>query len=250
MAYVTLDESTLYIKGGYLADGSSTNQFYSLNLRQDWEAINPQWKALNLGLNSKILPSGPYHSLVVSKDKKSLIYWGMEQGVYIYDIANDLWLSQRPSPNTTTQWRGLRAVMNPESGLIYIPSGALNGSSMMVYDPVTGDSQTPPMPISLRGITNYSVTWSTTRNAFLLYGGEFYHADMTQRYTANTAFYQYSPDTQDWTVIIESGMILPTPGVNSCLVEGERTVTPSKLCHGYFAAGHSLLTIGHLLNNS
>ncbi|KAF9382629.1 hypothetical protein BGX21_001768, partial [Mortierella sp. AD011] len=44
MAYVTLDESTLYIKGGFLADGSSTDQFYLLNLRQDWETSRIEYK--------------------------------------------------------------------------------------------------------------------------------------------------------------------------------------------------------------
>ncbi|KAF9345633.1 hypothetical protein BGX26_002929, partial [Mortierella sp. AD094] len=163
MAYVNFDDSTLYIKGGKVADGSSTNQFFSLDLTQDWNVSNPPWKALNLGSGTNITPYGPYHSLVVSKDKKSLIYWGIENGVFVYDIANDSWVSHRPTPATTSRWAGLHAVASPYTGLIFIPSGANNGKSMMVYNPTTSTSETPPMPKNLTGVVNYSVAWSTLR---------------------------------------------------------------------------------------
>ncbi|KAF9105711.1 hypothetical protein BGX27_009495 [Mortierella sp. AM989] len=201
MAYVTLDESTLYIKGGMRADGSSSNQFYSLDLTKDWDVSNPPWKPLNLGVGSRMPPYGPHHSLVISKDKKSLIYWAIEHGIYVYDIASDSWVSQYPASNATSQWGGLRAVASPYTGLIYVPSGGDSGNTMLEIDLAMNITRGSTMPAKLKGVSNYSIVWCTVRGTFLLFGGEFYHPELAFAHPPNTAFYQYFPITQEWTEI-------------------------------------------------
>ncbi|KAF9423606.1 hypothetical protein BGZ76_003646 [Entomortierella beljakovae] len=213
MAYITLDERTLYIKNGKFRDGSASYDFYSLDLTVDWDASNLPWKSLDLGSGLLQPPPSPHRSLVVSPDKKSLTFWGIENGFFIYDIASNTWVKRLDSPPNTTRWGGLHAVGSPYTGLIYIPSGADEGASMLVFDPAKNSSRTVAMPQNVKGVSNYSVNWDTMSGTLILFGGEFYD-QLSQKHVPNEVFYRYSPDTGNWTIIKDSGPHIPTPGVN------------------------------------
>ncbi|KAF9083933.1 hypothetical protein BGX27_003969 [Mortierella sp. AM989] len=80
MAYATIDEKTLHIQGGSqsVVGGGSVNQFFALDLTQsNWDIFNPPWKALAVGSGTQVAPVDSLHSMTVSKDKQSLIVWGM-----------------------------------------------------------------------------------------------------------------------------------------------------------------------------
>ncbi|KAF9346920.1 hypothetical protein BGX26_001548 [Mortierella sp. AD094] len=175
MAYTTVDEETLYIQGGGKDSSiTSVNQFFALDLTHlSWNTSNPPWKALSLGSGTQAAPTDSEHSMTVSKDKQSLIIWGRLTGISVYNITGGFWFAPSSMPLNSNILDGLQVVTDPGSGLIYIPSGAGKGLSMMQYDPSTGNNQVLPMPAQIANYSfkHYSAVWSTQRSTILLYGG-------------------------------------------------------------------------------
>ncbi|KAF9174152.1 hypothetical protein BGX21_007616 [Mortierella sp. AD011] len=211
MAYTTVNEKTLYIQGGTdPATHTNSGQIYSLDLTQSWSASNPPWKALN----SQQAPVDYSHSMVVSGDKRSLIIWGSLTEISIYNIAAGTW-STTPKPSSATiNQNGLRAVTDPNTGLVYIPAGANNGTSTMEFNPSTGIGQQLPIPSAFNGsVTHYSAAWTSQRTSVLMYGG-FYQ--LSSSITVHN-IYQYSPSSSSWSSISAAGVI-PGSMNGHCLV--------------------------------
>ncbi|KAF9344568.1 hypothetical protein BGX26_004223 [Mortierella sp. AD094] len=201
MAFATIDEETLYIQGG-ASNGSLTSQFFALDLTQSsWNTSNPPWKALTLGSGTQAAPIDDGHSMTISKDKQSLIVWGWKTGISVFNITSGLW-TPSPMPSNSSLLDELRAVTDPGSGLIYIPTGANKGLNMMQYDPSTGNSQVLPMPAQIANYTfkYYSAAWSTQRSTILLYGG--------MGSITNPFLWEYVPGTSSWSLVSTTG---PSP---------------------------------------
>ncbi|KAF9204898.1 hypothetical protein BGZ49_004745 [Haplosporangium sp. Z 27] len=197
MAYTSIDEKTLYIQGGTDSNSSKTiSQFYSLDLTQTgWSTSNPPWKALN----SQQAPLDYSHSMVVSGDKQSLIVWGSLTNISTYNISADTWSTTAMPVYATKKLNGLRAVEDPTTGSIYIPSGSNQGLNMMGYSPSQGTFQNLTIPTSLtQGVTHYSAAWTNSGSSFLMYGG---YLTIYPNETVTT-LYQYSASNSTWTAIV------------------------------------------------
>ncbi|KAF9201768.1 hypothetical protein BGZ49_008018 [Haplosporangium sp. Z 27] len=229
MAYATANDTTLYVLMGVLSGGTmATNQFFALDLStQDLSPTSPPWKNLASVSTMQQAPSGFGSSMTISSDQKNLIVWG---GYYsptmIYNIESGLWTLKSPSLQDATSLKeGLKAVTDPSSGLIYIPSGANQGGSMMEYNPITMATESLPMPSVFGGnaLAYYSAIWSTQRNSILVQGGHVVAANGS----ANQQLYEYSPATGTWTAIATTGQ---SPGAieNHCIVPDLSTMSWTK----------------------
>ncbi|KAF9350027.1 hypothetical protein BGX26_011745 [Mortierella sp. AD094] len=220
MAYATVDESTLYIQMGLLPGGTmATNAFYSLDLQSNWNTANPPWKNLVSNSTMQQAPSGFGPSMTVSANKQSLIIWGgFFSKISTYDIGTGSWSVSSESPSNSSPQQGLKAVTDPSSGLVYIPSGANQGNNMMEYNPTTGATRSLPMPSEFAGygLGYYSAVWSTQRNSILIYGGHL----ITANSSANEQLFEYKPAASTWSLINTTGQ---SPGnvENHCAVSGQ-----------------------------
>ncbi|KAG9071518.1 hypothetical protein KI688_005730 [Linnemannia hyalina] len=80
-AYATVNENTLYIQGGVDVTNSSTkyDQFFSLDLTRSWNTSNPPWSEVITAAGGRIPArlKTSYHSISLSKDKKTLSFWDL-----------------------------------------------------------------------------------------------------------------------------------------------------------------------------
>ncbi|KAF8960582.1 hypothetical protein BGZ46_001546 [Entomortierella lignicola] len=156
-----------------MVNGSNAvlNQLFALDLTQPWTTSSPLWK----NLTPADSPADYHHTITHTGDKKSLFMWGSNSGVSTYSISSQTWTSNTVSRQDMSYNSGLLAVTDPTSGIIYTPSGASNGSSVMTYDPATGQVGNTSMPTAIitssLGDVDYDAVWSPRNNNLLMYGG-------------------------------------------------------------------------------
>ncbi|KAF9284878.1 hypothetical protein BGZ68_004335 [Mortierella alpina] len=227
-AYATVDEKVLYVQGGFtnLTAGASTltDQFYALNLTHDWTSSSPPWKAVT-GFNDRKSPLSWGNSMAVLKSKESLIMWAtqgygaVDSGLLSYSIAANSWtVIAEPLPAEHTTWYKLKSVVDPITGLVYIPGGWNNGTSMAIYNPEGSSFTSVPMPsfeIMTPTVSYSTAVWSTQRDSFLIYGGLNY---LNVR-VGNPFLIEYSPRGTGWRRLLTTG---DYPGDISghCMVSG------------------------------
>ncbi|KAK3812440.1 MAG: hypothetical protein J3R72DRAFT_498680 [Linnemannia gamsii] len=177
-AYITIDESTIYIQGGQdYTTGKViiTNQFLSLDLTQpSWDASKPPWTpSVASGLGAQGLTTFG-HSFSLSPDQQTL--------TLLDPVALDAVASNTPGvsgsfrliTNTWTSFSvpmqmnqsegGLLAVTHPKTGIVYTPTG-FNNTEMAIYDFSTHTvSSTPLPPQSFGGWRFYTFNWNELRD--------------------------------------------------------------------------------------
>ncbi|KAG0275535.1 hypothetical protein BGZ95_008670 [Linnemannia exigua] len=221
MAFATVGEHTLYIKGGRTSEGNVVNQFYALDLTvTSWGTASPPWKELSnasFSNNSAIVfPS--YHALSASQDEQYLTAWTPDGSKSDYSIRNDAWTPIRravaSSKGSLGRHNRFQVVTDPTTGLVYIPGGHQN--NMLVNNPANNTTTTVLMPQTLEYPywTHYSFVWSQFTMSFYLLGGggKTIHGSFS-----TPQFWEYSPLTKTWTSLQSSGSI-PSPSISSCMV--------------------------------
>ncbi|KAF9567052.1 hypothetical protein EC968_003521 [Mortierella alpina] len=213
-AYVTIDEKVLYVQGGFtnLTAGVSllTDQFFTLNLTHNWTSSSPPWKAVT-GFNGRTPPLNWGNSLAVLKSKESLIMWAsegygaMESGLLSFSIGAKSWTAiAEPLPAAHTNWYKLKSVVDPATGLVYIPSGWNNGTGMAIYNPETNNFTSVPMPsieIMTPTVGYSTAVWSTLRDSILIYGG----LNFLDVRVGNPFLVEYSPRSGSWSRLKTTG---------------------------------------------
>ncbi|KAF9952847.1 hypothetical protein BGZ72_005879 [Mortierella alpina] len=209
-AYATVDEKTLYVQGGItsIVNGSivgETNQLYALDLTREWNATNPPWTSVAVSTGTSPILWG--HAMTYSKATNSLIVWSsfLKQALYTYSLTNNASaVTQKPLPAKYSNFMKLKAVTDPNTGDVYVPSGMNNGTEMAVYHPNNGTftsvAMASPM-VMTNAVAYYSVVWSTQRNSMILYGG-FYYFDDTE---GNPYLIEFNPRTAAWSRIPTTG---------------------------------------------
>ncbi|KAF9122802.1 hypothetical protein BGW39_009483 [Mortierella sp. 14UC] len=222
MAYTTVDESTLYIQGGF--DGSNSNystrydQFFSLDLTQDWDASNPPWSQVSVNGRMPEQLSTAGHTMSFSRAGNTLTVWDL---VYPLTYAASYHLDARtwkelPSlpPPEPGPLRFYQAATDPLTDKVFIPGSA--GTSMLGYDFSNKIVSVLPMPIGGNATSwnRYSFVWSEMRASFLLFGG-------LGSPSADSYFYEYKPLTDvgidPWTSVSSYGSIPPHVS-ESCMI--------------------------------
>lgn len=207
MAFATVDEHTLYVKGGRTSSGRVVNQFFALDLTvQSWDTANPPWKELtdltttnnSTASTAVVFPS--YHALSVSQEKDSLTVWTPGGFKVDYSIRDNTWTPisgpvasfSKGSPSASN---GFQAVTDPTTGLVYIPGGYQN--NMLVFNSTDNKVTTVPMPQTLEfpHWAHHSFVWSQASRSFFFFGGR---GKTTHDSSSPLLIWEYFPSTKSW----------------------------------------------------
>ncbi|KAF9901846.1 hypothetical protein BX616_002111 [Lobosporangium transversale] len=189
----------LYILGGYTADKSVNSQTFMLDLSQSWDAVNPIVQKLPDGPLSWDMPS------TLTADGQG--WFALVNGTgYLYDIKNSTWSTVLHNNSKINSEMGLKAITDPETGMIYVPNGHIekNQMSMLTVNLNTTKIGSVPMPSGFNTSSLYSAAWSASRKSMVFISES---AD---------SLYSYST-TDGWTHLNVTGDI-PSPRVSSCLL--------------------------------
>ena len=140
-----------------------------------------------------------------NKDKSQLYFWTNQGYLYLFDLATQTWLTPIPNPTSLTSAPSLtlKAVLDPESGIIYIPCG-YNGVgslawAMMAFDPIAKTAIPVSMPANMPAkVTAYSWEYNANRKSMLLHGGR-----TITTYTPNPNTWEFFPANQTWTMLVK-----------------------------------------------
>ncbi|KAG0078550.1 hypothetical protein BGZ90_004963 [Linnemannia elongata] len=228
MAYITIDENTLYIQGGM--DPSDTDktssavkskQFFSLDLTRPttWNTTTTTlpWTQLNADGDSG--PAAYGHFMSVTPKRRNITVWdpiGINSSIMSYSLDSRRWTKLGNRPKELTTLPGIQAVADPSSGRVYIPSGRNNvDADMLIYDLLTSTTtwtimppREPNNPLQWYG---YSFVWSSYRTSFLIFGGG---GDV------GSYFYEYKVPNNAWTELKLRAFrgYIPPRVKNACLV--------------------------------
>ncbi|KAG0235101.1 hypothetical protein BGX31_004352 [Mortierella sp. GBA43] len=156
-----VDGQALYIGGGRgLNSTSPITETFKIDLSVNWTSDNPKFEQLADGPLGQIVPS------TISLDNKQWLVFS-DGHIYAMNFAAKTWLKVMDLPGIP---RGGMAVIEPETGLIYVPHGIDN--SMLEIN-LPAKNYTPyPMPTQLINSTYYSAAWSVSSRKLYLMGDD------------------------------------------------------------------------------
>ena len=192
--------SDFFIQGGYVAlnsvSQSVSSQFVALDLSSPWEVTSPAWRALANGTVSRSFTGA---SLPTNKTFLTFKYVDPNQyTITAYDVTTDTWSLPKPVTTVTDiMVYGLRPVVDPTSGLVYIAGRA----GLNVYNPTT---QVWTAPTSVSGLTaKYfgSALYNTARKTIMYVGGYNYGVAPTH-FDPVVVVTEFSPSASTWSVMV------------------------------------------------
>ncbi|KAG0235100.1 hypothetical protein BGX31_004351, partial [Mortierella sp. GBA43] len=151
----------LYIGGGTdKRDTYPITETFKIDLSVNWTSANPKFEELSNSWASQLEPS------TISPDGKE---WIMFIGGHIYAMNLATTMSRHVMDLPDIPRAGM-AVVEPETGLIYVPHG-INGLMLVVN--LSGNNYTTyPMPTPLDNSIFYSVAWSVSSRKLFFMGGD------------------------------------------------------------------------------
>ncbi|KAF9538092.1 hypothetical protein EC957_007256 [Mortierella hygrophila] len=209
MATAISDGSYLYIQGGFTSVATlrtAVPQFFALDLLvETWSTSTPPWTwPPNVG--GVTPPASNGHSMALSNDRGNLFIWDPFQPAawWTYNIGARYW-SSYSIPRNVTKQSGIRNGVDMNTGNVFIPGGADNGTQMIMNSPGSSEVPLTPMPTTLlpTPVVQASFVWSTYRNSFLHYGGQSIAGNI-----ANPNLIEFIPTT-GWQALATTG---PSPG--------------------------------------
>ncbi|KAG0271229.1 Acyl-CoA-binding domain-containing protein 5 [Linnemannia exigua] len=213
MGYATShDQRTFFIQGGVGERLYLNNQFFSLDLTQpSWNTTSPPWKALSVGAgNSSSAPTDYGLAMAVSKDDTQLLDWAKRIGVSTYDIRTGTWNGTGTANGPRTGFFGYTAATDPDTDLVYIPSGTANLTRMLVYDFTTRSTSSAPMPppaMLKMSVGMYAWAWNSVRRTMMLHGGANY-SNFSDPF-GNPNLMEFNPSTSTWGLLTTQGQQPP-----------------------------------------
>ncbi|KAF8944636.1 hypothetical protein BGZ47_003964 [Haplosporangium gracile] len=202
-----------YVQGGKVVRQNNnyaiSPQLYALDISTSWTTDSPPWKALIGG------PAYNLYNGVASPDNKTLTTLFQEQTAQLlvnqYSVETNTWKYNFMTVNENL--RGIRPVVDPTSGLIYI-QGLQN---MIVLDPRTMAAQQFVIAKTTMPSRSFpGAVYHPGRKSILYLGGfspEGY-------FEARTYITEYIIDTNAWGVFATTGT-LPTPRADHCMAINE-----------------------------
>ncbi|KAG0068695.1 hypothetical protein BGZ89_004265 [Linnemannia elongata] len=212
MAYMRAGLS-FYVQGGKVVrqknDYAISPQLYALDISISWATDSPPWTALTAG------PTYNLYNGVTSPDNKTLTTLFQEQTTQLlvnqYSLETNTWKYSFVGVNENL--RGIRPVLDPTSGLIYI-QGQQN---MIILDPRTMSIQ--PYPIAKTTMPSRSfpgAVYHPGRKSILYLGG----FSPEGIFEARTYVTEYMIAANSWGVFATTGS-LPTPRADHCMTINE-----------------------------
>ncbi|KAF9134496.1 hypothetical protein BG015_003401 [Linnemannia schmuckeri] len=210
--------SDLYIQGGYVSfngvSQSVSSQFLALDLSTSWAVTSPPWRALANGTSSR-----SFYGVSLPTNQTFLTFKYVEPNFTIsaYDVAKNAWSPAQPVTTAPDILRyGLKPVVDPTSGLVYIAGIA----GMNVYNPTTRDWKTTPIQGAMLTAKYFaSPVYNTARNTIMYVGGYNYGVSPTH-FDPLVVVTEYSPATDKWALLPTSGTP-PVPSADHCTAVSE-----------------------------
>ncbi|KAK3834278.1 MAG: hypothetical protein JOS17DRAFT_788927 [Linnemannia elongata] len=212
MAFMRAGPS-FYVQGGKVVrqknDYAISPQLYALDISISWTTDSPPWTALT---------AGPTYNLcngVTSPDNKTLTILVQQQTAQLlinqFSVDTNTWKNSFAEVNENL--RGIRPVVDPTSGLIYI-QGQQN---MIILDPRTVTIQ--PYPIASTTMPSRSfpgAVYHPGRKSILYLGG----FSPVGLFEAKTYVTEYIIATNSWGIFATTGS-LPTSRADHCMTINE-----------------------------
>ncbi|KAF9324726.1 hypothetical protein BGZ91_002785 [Linnemannia elongata] len=171
LEHTSFPDKTLYIRGG-LNQGRFVPQFFSLDISPLLTYSNKlTWKKLNeTGAITDFRSRLP---MAVNRQNQALTYFAEGARMTSYNIVTDKWMPMTialclsPTDSQESVRGTQKAVMDPKSGLMYIPLGYKAQQEMLVFDAAGNGCSGLPMPTNSQW---YNHAWSEYKNTIYIYG--------------------------------------------------------------------------------
>ncbi|KAG0200940.1 Multiple epidermal growth factor-like domains protein 8 [Mortierella sp. GBA30] len=212
--------SDLYIEGGYVSLNGvpqyTSSQFFALDLSTSWPVTSAPWRALASGTASR-----SFYGISLPTNQTILTFKFVAPTAYTitaYNVGTNTWsLDQAVTTVPDILSYGLKPVVDPTSGLVYIAGMA----SMNVYN-WASQTWSEPMPIMGAMLTaKYfgSAVYNTARKTIMYMGGYNYGVNTTH-FDPQVVVTEYSPTTAKWSILPTSGSP-PSPSADHCSAVSE-----------------------------
>ncbi|KAF9149668.1 hypothetical protein BG015_008531 [Linnemannia schmuckeri] len=220
----------LYIQGGFTPT-QAIGQFNSLDFKTAWKTSTPSWSNLAVG------PVISHHTLVAVKPEHGAGLGGGTQGYLLsiggnpatpgafwtaYDFQTGSWKAiPTPLPGNYTGLEGHTAVVDPDTGLVYVVGGFYGNTTanfLTVFDPKTATVVSSQAATDANNRTDVAAVWSSRRKTVLTFGG-------SRAVTAVSGFdltnlNEYDPSARIWKTMATTGNI-PTRRLDACAAASE-----------------------------
>ncbi|KAG0346059.1 hypothetical protein BG004_002519 [Podila humilis] len=217
-----IEGKALYVSGGWTPpDDTGLAQTFLIDLSRPWDTSSPVVTSLDHS-------GAPVDIMIPSAlmgDNNTWLVLSRGQA-YEYNLQDNKWkYSGAVSNMFPTQNRTLAGDVNPDTGVMYVPSGynvATTGtgttiSSMMQLDvskKLASGISAPNGPPS--NLARYSAVWSTHLKQLLVFGGESAPTAGSGRIISPT-LYTFTPSSNTWNAPQVQGT-LPSPRCSHCFV--------------------------------
>ncbi|KAK3833250.1 MAG: hypothetical protein J3R72DRAFT_231613 [Linnemannia gamsii] len=216
----------LYIVGGVGVENSKydeRDQVLSLDLASPWNTTTPVWKNLATGAYGGLLPAA------FSSDEQTLYIFHLSESNSLvqYNVQNDTWQNS-PAKFPDAKLKGVSAVTDPRTGLIYLAGGYQEVKVnvpylklMDIFDPVTQSILTIDLPDPTQifpARQYYGNVWSKHLNSIVYWGG-WNTSHMGQEQTLNGVTTLFT-DTMTWSTMTTQG-VAPGKRVFHCMAVNE-----------------------------
>ncbi|KAG0379263.1 hypothetical protein BGX24_001086 [Mortierella sp. AD032] len=178
MSYASQTDKALIIHGGasQLNPNATNSQFLALDLTVPlWKTSSPPWKYLTAPTQSQAPVHLGKNTMVLTPDESRVILMDTQFYYYsTYNIDSNIWNDRTKVSPGLAYGYDFTAVMDPDSYVMYLGSGAGYGNNMTIFNVTTGYHWQTPMPWShlLPGYTtDYSFVYCAARKSILLFGG-------------------------------------------------------------------------------
>ncbi|KAF8934099.1 hypothetical protein BGZ47_010517 [Haplosporangium gracile] len=201
LEHTSFPDRTLYIRGG-LNQGMFVPQFFSLDISPLLTYSNKlTWKKLDE--NGSITDFRSRLPMAVNRQNQQLTYFAEGGRMTYYNIMTDHWMESTialclsPDEPLNSVRGTQKAVMDPKSGLMYIPLGYNYQEEMLVFDATENGCSGLPMPVNSKW---YNHAWSESKNTIYIYGVGAAEAEEVP-----ASLWEFQFGTKTWTSIPVQG---------------------------------------------
>lgn len=197
--HTSFNDRNLYIRGG-LNQGKFVAQFFSLDISPLLSYSNKlTWKKLN-----EVGPVTDFRShlpMAVNRQNQELTYFYEGGRMTAYNLMLNTWMSSTiliclsPDDPKDTVRGHQKAVMDPKTGLMYIPQGYNLQTEMLVFDPTGNSCSSLPMPANANW---YNHVWSESKDTIYMYG-----TGATQEAEVPASLWELQFATKSWKSIVK-----------------------------------------------
>lgn len=196
--------SNLYVQGGYVSlNGNATfysTQFFALDLSTSWPVTSAPWRALPDGRGSRAA-----YGISLPTNQTFLTFKFVAPTAYTI-TAYDFRTSTSSAPQNVTTVPdlysyGLRVVMDPTSGLVYIAGMA----NMNIYNTATQTwgTSTPITGGILTARYFGSAVYNPARKTIMYVCGFNYGVNPTH-FDSEVVVTEYTPATAKWSILVKN----------------------------------------------